>query len=400
MKHDTDLDQLLRQALSPKEDPDYWLNQKILKKAKETEEMSKKYHKRLPVTALIAIIALSAGSFTAFAAWKYLTPDKVAEIVEDKGLTAAFQSENAIAINESQEYGDYKITFLGVVSGKNLSYYVENEEVEGLRKDATYVVTAIENKDGTPRPATSDDNYGEDPFFVSPLIKGQDPNQFNLVTMGGGYTEIIQDGVQYRITESDNVEIFADRTLYLAVNSGTFFDGDAYKFDKTSGEITRNESYSGVNALFDLPLDKSKANKEAAEAYLKELENGKEDSETEEGEQEEDTSFVSQITDQIANWEEADLEENSKIMENLTQVLTPDKEGYFTYSYQIGEEGIGSSATLLLDSVFENHKIGMSKQKQIITNSDEKEVYIETFTLNEDGTVTLKVYQYTKKDKK
>ncbi|MFG6383632.1 MAG: DUF4179 domain-containing protein [Lachnospiraceae bacterium] len=400
MKHDTDLDQLLRQALSPKEEPDYWLNQKILKKAKETEEMSKKYHKRLPVTALIAIIALSAGSFTAFAAWKYLTPDKVAEIVEDKGLTAAFQSENAIAINESQEYGNYKITFLGVVSGKNLSYYVENEEVEGLRKDATYVVTAIENKDGTPRPATSDENYGEDPFFVSPLIKGQDPNQFNLVTMGGGYTEIIQDGVQYRITESDNVEIFADRTLYLAVNSGTFFDGDAYKFDKTSGEITRNESYSGVNALFDLPLDKSKANKEAAEAYLKELENGKEDSETEEREQEKDTSFVSQVADQIANWEEADLEENSKIMENLTQVLTPDKEGYFTYSYQIGEEGMSSSATLLLDSVFENHKIGMSKQKQIINNSDEKEVYIETFTLNEDGTVTLKVYQYTKKDKK
>ena len=308
--------------------------------------------------------------------------------------------QNAIAINESQEYGNYKITFLGVVSGKNLSYYVENEEVEGLRKDATYVVTAIENKDGTPRPATSDENYGEDPFFVSPLIKGQDPNQFNLVTMGGGYTEIIQDGVQYRITESDNVEIFADRTLYLAVNSGTFFDGDAYKFDKTSGEITRNESYSGVNALFDLPLDKSKANKEAAEAYLKELENGKEDSETEEREQEKDTSFVSQVADQIANWEEADLEENSKIMENLTQVLTPDKEGYFTYSYQIGEEGMSSSATLLLDSVFENHKIGMSKQKQIINNSDEKEVYIETFTLNEDGTVTLKVYQYTKKDKK
>lgn len=31
MRHDTELDQLLRQALSPEEEPDYWLNQRILR---------------------------------------------------------------------------------------------------------------------------------------------------------------------------------------------------------------------------------------------------------------------------------------------------------------------------------------------------------------------------------
>ena len=66
--------------------------------------------------------------------------------------------------------------------------------------------------------------------------------------------------------------MFADRTLYLAVNDGTFFAPDAYCFDEATGEITRNEGYEGVNALFLLPLDKGKADKEKAEAYLKQLE--------------------------------------------------------------------------------------------------------------------------------
>ncbi len=40
MKNDEKLDQLLEHALSPKEEPGYWLNQKILRKAKEAEAMA------------------------------------------------------------------------------------------------------------------------------------------------------------------------------------------------------------------------------------------------------------------------------------------------------------------------------------------------------------------------
>lgn len=272
MKDDKNLEQLLQQALSPNEEPSDWLNQNILNRAKERGHMGKTYQKRIPAAALMAAAVLAVGSVTAVAAWKYLTPDKVAEEVEDQGLAAAFQGEDAISINESQEYGPYKITLLGVVSGENLSRYAMSDGTEEIRSDRTYVVTAIENADGSPRPDTSEEGYGQDPFFISPLIKGQNPCFFNAVTMGGGYTEFVQDGIQYRITETDNVEAFADRTLYLAVNSGVFFDNGAYQFDEATGEITRNEAYDGVNALFLLPLDESKADKEKADAYLKQLE--------------------------------------------------------------------------------------------------------------------------------
>ena len=134
------------------------------------------------------------------------------------------------------------------------------------------MVTAIENADGSPRPDVSDEHYGEDPFFVSPLIKGQNPSIFNAITMVGGYTEYVQDGIQYRITETDNVEMFADRTLYLAVSSGSLYDSNAYQFDEATGEITRTENYEGVNALFHLPLDEKKADQEKADAYIRELE--------------------------------------------------------------------------------------------------------------------------------
>lgn len=272
MKNDKDLEQLLQQALSPEEEPEYWLNQKILRKAKETEMMNKTYKKRMPAAVLATIVVLSVSSLTVVAAWKYLTPDKVAEEVKDSGLAAAFQSQDAISINESQEYGNYKITLLGIVSGKNLSQYVASDGAGNIRDDRTYVVTAIENADGSPRPETSDESYREEPFFVSPLIKGQNPGIFNAVTMSGGYSEFVQDGIQYRVTETDNVEIFADRTLYLSVNSGIFFDSDAYQFEETTGEITRNENYDGVNALFRLPLDATKADKERADAYIRQLE--------------------------------------------------------------------------------------------------------------------------------
>ncbi len=274
MKHKADMDQLLKQALSPQEEPNRQLNQNILRQAKEREEMGKKYFGRIPATAMIAAAVLLAGSVTAVAAWKYLTPDKVAEVMENEGLAAAFQGDDAIFINETQEYGNYKVTLLGIVSGKSLSEYLSEDEAGNctVHDDRTYAVTAIENADGSPRPAVSDEDYGKDPFFVSPLIEGQDPAWFNSVTMNGGYGESVENGIQYRITETDNVEIFADRPLYLAVNSGTFYDQGAYQYDEKSGKISRNEAYDGVNALFSLPLDASKADREAADAYIRQIE--------------------------------------------------------------------------------------------------------------------------------
>lgn len=284
-----DMDELLKNALSATEEPDYWLNQRIIKEIQEKENaiMSKKNRRmRIPAAAMLAAAVVVAGSASAYAAWRYLTPQQVAERKEDQGLAAAFQGKDAVSVGEVQECGDYRITLLGVISGKNLSKYASMDDTGNILNDRTYVVTAIENADGTPRPDTSEDAYGKDPFFVSPLIEGLNPSFYNSVTMGGGYFEMVEDGVQYRIAECDNVEKFADRQVYLCVSDGTFYNNDAYIYDGQSGAISRNEEYQGANALFTLPLDKSKADKKAAEEYVKQMEdewngNGEEEEEGE-----------------------------------------------------------------------------------------------------------------------
>jgi hypothetical protein len=78
--------------------------------------------------------------------------------------------------------------------------------------------------------------------------------------MGGGYADVVADGVLYRIIECDNVEMFADRELYLAVCSGSpMYNGDAFILDEQTNEITANPNFDGASAVFDLPLDKKRA---------------------------------------------------------------------------------------------------------------------------------------------
>ncbi|HAB61689.1 MAG TPA: hypothetical protein DCE48_13520 [Lachnospiraceae bacterium] len=121
-------------------------------------------------------------------------------------------------------------------------------------------------------PSTSDENYGQEPFFVSPLIKGLKPWQYNIATMNGGYQDFVEDGIMYRLMECNNVEMFADRGIYLCVSDTTFYSVDAYDYDELTGEIAPNSEYAGINVLFDLPIDISKANREKADAYINEME--------------------------------------------------------------------------------------------------------------------------------
>ena len=71
-------------------------------------------------------------------------------------------------------------------------------------------------------------------LIVSPLVKGLKPWQFNIYTMDGGCMAISENGIEYRITESDNIESFADRGLYLAVTEGVL-SAKAYAYDEITG---------------------------------------------------------------------------------------------------------------------------------------------------------------------
>lgn len=262
-------EELNKEKLSKEE-----LNKEKLKKEELIKEEWMKEKSRIPAAALIAVLLLGAGSLTALAAWNYLTPERIAQEAGDRKLADAFSSDDAVFIGETQSFGGYDVTLLGLVSGEALSEYPRSRQEEGeyrILPDRTYAVAAIANSDGSPMPATWEEAYGELEFFASPLMEGYHPAFYNAASMGGNCTEMWEEGVLYRLVECDNVEIFADRKLYFCICDGSFFNREAYLYDKVTGEISRNETYGGLNALFSLPIDSAKADPEKAAAYLAKL---------------------------------------------------------------------------------------------------------------------------------
>lgn len=231
----------------------------------ESEEIIMSNRKKIiKRTALIAAAAVCIIATTTFAAYRYLSAKDFANKIGDHSLARYFD-DSEIA-SETVTDGKYKATLLGIVSGENLSSF----ELDS-RPDRTYAVVAVEKTDG------SEMTYDDD-ICVSPLVQGLKPWQFNIVFMQGGYTALIENGILYRMIECDNIEYFADKQIYLAVTDMTFIDNQPFAFDENTGLISANENYDGTNILFNLELDKSKADPEKAAEYLKSLENEDEDS--------------------------------------------------------------------------------------------------------------------------
>ncbi len=271
-----EFDEVLKHALSPKDEPDFWLNQRILNQVKEQRIMTRRKKRRVSVATMVAALVLCFSSVTVYAAWKYLSASDVAQNVQDTRLAEAFMSEQARIINETQSYGDYCVTLLSIVSGEMLSTYSQGNvgvnENNDIPEDRTYAVVVIERVDGVPMPDTAEESYGELELFASVLIGGYNPAAYNIVSMSGNYADVTEDGILYRLLECDNVEIFADHDLYLCVSEGMFYNTKAYDYDEMTGQIRRNEAYEGLNALFELPLDITKADSEKATEYIASLE--------------------------------------------------------------------------------------------------------------------------------
>jgi hypothetical protein len=261
-----DVDLLLREAMKSSAKPNAELIGKVKRTLIKEDKVLKKSAIRRSFSAaaiIAAVLALTAT--TALAAWYFMKPGDVATKVSDNSLSAAFDSETAVNINESATSGGYTFTLLAVASGNDISdmQYFSNGE---LQSDRSYAILAIQKTDGTPF-----DNQNAVPFFASPLIKGTNPAQVNAMSMDGGYSDIISEGVLYRIVQCDNVEIFADYGLYFAVCEGPFYNSDAFIWNEQTGEIKSNPDSEAASAVFDLPIDKKFSNPEKAEQYLKSL---------------------------------------------------------------------------------------------------------------------------------
>jgi hypothetical protein len=268
MKDSAKWDRLLKQALAATEEPEEELNDELKQRWKENNDMGSTPRKRIYAGALVAAFVLVL-SVTAVAATQLFNAKDIVEHFGDEVLAEAFASPDAIEINETRTSGGFKVTLHGVVSGAGLTKF--NDEVGGIQADRTYAVVSIAREDGSPMPETSDPAYDQVPFFISPLIKGQEPWRVNIASMRGAYSSAVLDGVMYRLIEADGVEMFADRGVYLAVSNTTFYDINAFNYDEVTGEMSPNPEYEGVSVLFDLPLDESKADPEKAEAYLRDL---------------------------------------------------------------------------------------------------------------------------------
>jgi len=225
-------------------------------------------HKLFLRTATIVCAAVLMITATAFAAWYLLNPGEVAERMGDRTLSAAFNSENAININQSLSAGDYTFTLMSIVSGTDIS---DQQIMRDRRifRDETYAVVAIQKSDGTP--FVDNDLREGFQFYISPYVKGIAPWRLNSHLLGGGGQVIIIEGIKYVLTRTDNISMFADHGIYIGINSGFLF-GNAYIFNEESGEITPNPEFDGVSVLFDLPLDISLADPVKAQQYLDDLE--------------------------------------------------------------------------------------------------------------------------------
>lgn len=375
-----EFDNKLKEAMRPSEEPDFWLNQKIMNRNLEVKKMRKNTWKRTAVTVgAVGLLLVSSVGVTA--ALRYFSPDQVAKETENNKLAAAFDSEGAIDIDETQQTGGYDITLLGMVSGKNLNDFESYANGE-LQADRTYAVVAIANADGTKMQEKDEEGCMVgylDKFFVSPFIEGYDPNRYNAYTFNGGVTYFVKDGVLYWLLDTDNIEMFANHTIYLGVTENLGAIGEAYTYQEDSGKIEKNKEYSGINALFTLPIDKSKASEEEAKKYMDSLSNDEDADDTEEAgevqQMEDDEEFFSSLT--LDNIEEYATREESTV-----QILKPDKDGYITWNCEYSE------GTMLVDG--DASKVG---ELQVISHGKvEKGEEFETLVRNEDGTYTLALY--------
>lgn len=204
----------------------------------------------------LAAAAIAALAVSVSAAVLLLTPSQVAERSGQAALAAAFESDQAVQVDETKTVGDYDVTLQGLVSGQGLTDYAEVDE------SRTYVVLSIARRDGAPLTEVPSE------LAFTPLVRGYNPWSVNAWTLGGGWTAFAENGTGYYLFETDSIEKFADRTVYFAVYEGLAPSAEQFEV-RGDGTIAMRGGVKG--AMFTLPLDASKADPAAARAFAEQL---------------------------------------------------------------------------------------------------------------------------------
>lgn len=230
-----------------------------MKKTEKGKDVMIVMKKRKTVRLIAAVIsAILILSLTAYAAVTLLSPQEVADELEMEELNDKWKNSEKFPLSSGNE--EYTVSVLGYASDTELN----NISSETTEENRVYLVISIAKTDGTPLKAI--DGM---PLQISPLVKGYEPFKINLWSFGSGANGMEKDGVLYYLFEMSDLEIFADRTVYIAAYEG-FTPMDALTMME-DGTITYKDDYIGFKAIFELPLDKSKANPEAVKELLSQM---------------------------------------------------------------------------------------------------------------------------------
>lgn len=204
------------------------------------------------VAAIIALLSTSVYAVT------YLLSAR--EVAEKTGYTALaerFNEENFDIVTVTDK--GYSVSFHGLVNSEALVYLDE----DAVYEERTYAVYSIAKEDGTPLKLI--DGM---PLSFTPVIEGLRTDIAFALTESASGTE--KDGILYYIFDYQNLEIFADKNVYVAVYEGFFPNSGIFTMDE-SGRTDYNEIYNGFKGMFELPLDKTKANPSEADKLLEDM---------------------------------------------------------------------------------------------------------------------------------
>ncbi len=218
-------------------------------KRKENIIMTNK-RKPFKIAALV-VAAIMIFTCSAFAIVTLLKPSDVAGRFDKKELIAFFDENYLEPVTVKGEV--YSVTFMGMAPGEEFYAYEEGGTL--VSENRTYAVIAVYRNDGEPLSHLEDS-----PVQVIPVMDGYRPNVF--FAMGMSHERFSENGVLYYLWDYTDMEVFADKDIRLMAYEATFPTGILVANKK--GEIVYAENYSGFKAVFELDLDESKADPEAA----------------------------------------------------------------------------------------------------------------------------------------
>ena len=232
------------------------LHQRAQAMEQEEASMKLKYLRKPLVFAAAAALLVVSVSAAAY----FLSPAQVAEHTGNTLLAQAFESEDAVLLNETVESGGYQITLSGLVSGAGLSQWTQDVE-----QSHTYAVVSVQRTDGE---AITQESFDLSRHTLTPLVSGYSPLVVNSWTLEGEVTGFAQDGVYYYLLDTLDLNPFADHTVYLAFYEGSSIPSREQFTMGEDGSIAFREDFAGAHALFILPLDESLADPEAAQDFI------------------------------------------------------------------------------------------------------------------------------------